>query len=177
MRPKLTRVSATRAKNQRKRATRGAKRSSSSATTDVVNGVRRLDRGLRLAAREVERVTGMSAAQLFVLEQLALEPATSIGHLASRTHTDRSSVSVIVDRLVAAKLVTRIQSSGDRRRAEVRITGAGRAVLDRAPTPPGELLIAGLKRMTPADVRRLGALLRTFNRILGFEEAPMLFED
>jgi DNA-binding MarR family transcriptional regulator len=146
-------------------------------TADVVNGVRRLDRGLRLAAREVERATGMSAAQLFVLQKLADQPAASIGHLASRTLTDRSSVSVIVDRLVAARLVTRVKASGDRRRAEVQITRAGRAVLERAPTPPGDLLVAALKRMSAVDVRSLGATLRKLNKVLGFEEAVMLFED
>jgi len=119
----------------------------------------------------------MSAAGLFVLEQLVAMPAASIGHLAERTLTDRSSVSVIVDRLVAERLATRVQSSGDRRRAEVRITKAGRAVLERAPTPPGEMLLAALRRMSASDVRRLGGLLRTLNRKLGFEDAPMLFED
>jgi len=159
------------------RSPRVRARPSRSDAAEVINGVRRLDRGLRLAAREVERVTGMSAAQLFVLEQLAAGPAASIGHLASRTLTDRSSVSVIVDRLVAARLVSRVQSSGDRRRAEVRITGAGRAVLERAPTPPAEMLVAALKRMSTADVRRLSVALRNLNQSLGFEEAPFLFED
>lgn len=143
----------------------------------MLNGVRRLDRGLRLAAREVERGTGMSAAQLFVLEQLAREPAASIGQLASRTLTDRSSVSVIVDRLVAARLVTRAKATGDRRRAEVRITRAGRDVLDRAPTPPGHLLLSALKRMPTSAVQDLGAALRLLNAELGFEEATLLFED
>jgi len=159
------------------RTTRLRTRPSRLNAGDVINGVRRLDRGLRLAAREVERATGMSAAQLFVLEQLAEEPAASIGDLASRTLTDRSSVSVILDRLVASRLVTRVQSAGDRRRAEVRITKAGRAVLDRAPTPPGQMLVAALKRMSASDVRKLGMMLRNLNQLLGFVDAPLLFED
>jgi DNA-binding MarR family transcriptional regulator len=142
-----------------------------------LNGVRRLDRGLRLAARNVERTTGMSAAQLFVLEQLAREPAASIGQLAERTMTDRSSVSVIVDRLSAARLVSRVTSAGDRRRAEVRITAKGRSALERAPTPPTDLLIDALTRMSRLQVRKLADGLRTLNGQLGFEDAGMLFED
>ncbi|HMC55272.1 MAG TPA: MarR family transcriptional regulator [Gemmatimonadaceae bacterium] len=164
-------------KSARRAAGSRASRPSRATTAEVVNGVRRLDRGLRLAAREVERATGMSAAGLFVLEQLVAEPDASIGDLAERTLTDRSSVSVIVDRLVAERLVTRVQSSGDRRRAEVRITKAGRRVLDRAPTAPAEMLVAALRRISASDVRKLGALLRTLNRKLGFEDAPLLFED
>ncbi|HJQ19399.1 MAG TPA: MarR family transcriptional regulator [Gemmatimonadaceae bacterium] len=152
-------------------------RSSRSATDLVLNGVRRLDRGLRLAARDVERVTRMSAAQLFVLEQLADASAPSIGHLASRTMTDRSSVSVIVDRLASARYVSRVTSSSDRRRAEVRITKAGLKVLERAPTPPAQLLLAALRRLPAPMVKKLGEGLRQLNGELGFEEAGMLFED
>ena len=159
------------------RKVRKVKKARPGATALVVNGVRRLDRGLRLAAREVERVTGMSAAQLFVLEQLAREPASSIGDLAARTMTDRSSVSVIVDRLAAKRLVTRVTSEGDRRRFEVRITRAGRTVLERAPTPPTDLLIAALESMPVARTRRLGEVLAALNAKLGFEEAGMLFEE
>lgn len=158
-------------------ASRSARGNARAATSLVLNGVRRLDRGLRLAAREVERVTGMSAAQLFVLAQLAVEPAASIGELATRTFTDRSSVSVIVDRLAAARLVSRVTSPGDRRRSEVRITRAGRAVLGRAPTPPGDLLLEALYRMPAADVKRFGRLLESLNAELGFKDAGMLFEE
>lgn len=161
----------------RSRPSRPARRNARASNSLVLNGVRRLDRGLRLAAREVERATGMSAAQLFVLAQLAVEPAASIGQLAGRTLTDRSSVSVIVDRLAAARLVSRAPSPNDRRRAEVRITRAGRAVLDRAPTPPGDLLIEALQRLPAGHVKRLGELLQALNAELGFEEAGMLFEE
>ena len=143
----------------------------------ALDGVRRLNRGLRLAARGVERATGMSAAQLFVLEQLASAPAASIGDLAERTHTDRSSVSVVVERLVARRLVTRVASEGDRRRSEVRITRAGMQVLRRAPMAPTEMLIRALGMMTPQTKRSLGKALQELNERLGFAEAAMLFED
>lgn len=160
-----------------KRRQTATPRSSRSAIELVLNGVRRLERGLRLAARDVERSTRMSSAQLFVLEQLSRKPAASIGELASRTMTDRSSVSVVVDRLAAAKLVSRVQSTGDRRRAEVRITKAGREVLQRAPLPPAHQLVSGLKRMRPAAVRQLGETLQQLNVELGFSDARMLFEE
>ena len=88
----------------------------------VLTGIRRLERGLRLAARTAERATALSAAQLFVLEKLAEAEASSIADLAARTHTDRSSVSAVIERLASAGLVRRSAAFQDRRRTEIRIT-------------------------------------------------------
>lgn len=144
---------------------------------DVLTGVRRLERGLRLAAREAERSTGVSAAQLFLLEKLADAPASSIADLAMRTHTDRSSVSVIVDRLAAAGLVKRAPSPDDRRRSETKITPRGHALLARAPVSPTAALVGALKRLPRAKVRQLAFALAALNEELGYSEAAMLFAD
>jgi len=143
----------------------------------ALDGIRRLNRGLRVAARGVERSTGMSAAQLFVLAQLSATTAASIGDLAEWTHTDRSSVSVVVDRLASRGLVSREAAAGDRRRAAVRITRAGMRLLRRAPRAPTELLVRALKRMPPATLRSLDRALRLLNERLGFTDVAMLFED
>lgn len=152
-------------------------RESKSAVSDVLSGVRRLERGLRLAARDAERATGLSAAQLFLLEKLAEAEASSIGDLAARTHTDRSSVSVLVDRLSAAGLVKRSPSSDDRRRSQTRITARGRSVLNRAPLSPTAALVRALTGMPAAKVRQLAAALAVLNDKLGYTKATMLFED
>jgi DNA-binding MarR family transcriptional regulator len=168
---------------RRSRATRfstpprtGARRA---AIITVVNGIRRLERGLRLAARHIETATRLSAAQLFVLEQLALAPAESLGSLAERTFTDRSSVSAVVDRLVALRLVSRQSSPRDRRRHRLRITAAGRRVLAAAPSPPAAQLIAALNRLRPAELSGLARGLARLNELLGLSAQParMLFED
>lgn len=139
-------------------------------------GVRRLDRGLRLAARQVERETGLSAAQLFVLEHLAAEAGLSLNELAERTFTDRSSVSAVVDRLVDAGLASRSADLEDKRRASIRITREGRAVLSRAPSAPTELLLRGLSRLSRAQLAALGRTLARLNDEMGFVAADMLFE-
>lgn len=139
-------------------------------------GVRRLDRGLRLAARQVERATGLSAAQLFVLEQLDDGAGLSLNELASRTFTDRSSVSAVVDRLVDAGFVRRSPDPDDKRRADIRITRSGRAVLARAPAAPTELLLRGLNRLSRSQLAALGRTLAVLNDELGFAAEAMLFE-
>jgi DNA-binding MarR family transcriptional regulator len=154
----------------------------STALSDVaaiIDEVRRLERGLRLRARAVAAATGASAAQLFVLEQLARGPALSLAELATRTLTDRSSVSVVVDRLVEAGYAARRLSRQDRRRLEVRITSAGRRILARAPASPTQRLLDGVARLTTRNRRSLRRGLAALNHQLGFADVhpTMLFEE
>ena len=151
-------------------------RSRRDATQDVLAGIRRLDRGLRLAARHVEKETGLSGAQLFALQHLGDAEPLSFNELAARTFTDRSSVSVVVDRLTEAGLVTRTTDPTDRRRARIRITARGRRMLARAPIAPTDLLLNALAKLPPSVVSALGRSLARLNDELGFTEADMLFE-
>lgn len=145
----------------------------------VLNGIRRLERGLRLAAHQVSAAARLSAAQLFILEQLADAPAESVNDLAARTLTDRSSVSALVDRLTALGLVERWPDADDRRRHRLRITAAGRARLAAAPAPPTARLIAALERLTPRELLGLARGLTRLNEVLGLatHPAPLLFDD
>lgn len=148
-------------------------------TAAAVDAVRRIFRALRNAAQQTQTQAGISAAQLFVLSALAEGPAPSLTELGERTHTDRSSVADVVERLADAGLVERSRSGEDRRRLEVRITPAGRALLRAAPRPPTALLIAGLEAMDDDALAGLAGGLATLTREMGLEAAPapMLFED
>lgn len=147
--------------------------------TVVINQIRRLERGLRLLAREVESSTGASAAQLFVLQQLAAGAPLSLRELSARTFTDPSSVSTVVERLVGAGLVSREAAASDRRRAEVRITSLGRKALAASPPPPAQRLVEAIGALSPTTRHELAAALGRLNRALGFDagSAKMLFEE
>jgi DNA-binding MarR family transcriptional regulator len=66
----------------------------------AIDAFRAIVQALRSASRDVERRTGVSAAQLFALHELALHSGASINELAAITYTHQSSVSVVVQRLV-----------------------------------------------------------------------------
>ncbi|HET7234180.1 MAG TPA: MarR family winged helix-turn-helix transcriptional regulator, partial [Longimicrobium sp.] len=151
----------------------------SAATTAAVDAVRRMFRTLRMAAQQTQQTAGISAAQLFVLSTLASGAASSLTELGERTHTDRTSVAGVVARLAAAGLVKRCRSRTDRRRMEVRITPAGRALLDRAPAPPTALLIAGMDALDDDTLASLAGGLGRLASAMGLEgaPAPMLFEE
>jgi DNA-binding MarR family transcriptional regulator len=145
----------------------------------VMDALRRLVRALRLSARAAEKTVGISGAQLFVLQALAAAPADSLGALAARTHTDQSSVSVVVRRLVERGLVARRHAITDARRIELALTAPGRAVLRRAPEPVQNRLLAALARLSPPRRR---VLARTLTEIADAavpagERPEMFFEE
>lgn len=120
------------------RTRRGAPDGGEPATTaSLLDALRALDRELRLLSQREESQAArdtLPPARARVLRVLAERPANSLAALAERTHTDPSSVSVVVQRLVDDGLVARTIGSDDRRRTELSITSAGRARLRREPT-------------------------------------------
>src|SRR5262249_5588713 len=88
----------------------------------VLDSLRRIVRSFRVSARAVEGRLGISAAQLFVLHQLAESDASSIDELAARTLTHQSSVSVVVARLAERGLVVRRTARDDARRTEIALS-------------------------------------------------------
>jgi DNA-binding MarR family transcriptional regulator len=114
------------------RPTRGASTAPAprAAATDeprtgaLLDALRALDRELRLQAGGP---SALPPAQARVLQELGRGPARSLGELAARLHTDPSSASVVVQRLVTLGLVARTPADDDRRRTELSLTAAGRA--------------------------------------------------
>jgi DNA-binding MarR family transcriptional regulator len=145
----------------------------------ILDAVRRLVRQLRLSDREAQLRVGLSAAQLYALSELGKTPAISLGELAERTHTDQSSVSTVVARLVDAGLVQRERAGEDARRLELSLTRAGRAALQKAPPVAQEALVDAIGRLPAAERKHFA---ETFERLLGGMGAdtarpPMLFEE
>jgi DNA-binding MarR family transcriptional regulator len=145
----------------------------------VMDALRRVVRDLRLSARDAERSAGISGAQLFVLQSLVEEPASSLNELAERTLTDQSSASVVVKRLADRKLVARKPSPIDARRIELSLTVAGKRLLARCPEPTQARLVRSLRRLSPGELSRLEVGLTALLREMRIENAPprMFFDE
>lgn len=136
------------------------------AVAGVLASMRAVVRDLRLAAREAEQRIGIHGAQLTVLQQLAVRPAKSLADLAERTQTDPSSASVVVSRLVDRGLVSRVASPADRRRVEIALTPAGRALVRRAPKQTSSRMAKAASRLPRRDLDALSRGLAAFVREL-----------
>jgi DNA-binding MarR family transcriptional regulator len=145
----------------------------------VLDHLRRIVRTLRESSRAAEARIGVTGAQLFVLRALAGDRPLSLNQVAARTHTHQSSVSVVVKRLVARRLVRRTVSTVDARSLELGLTARGRAVLARAPLAAQDRLIAGLEALSAKERRQLAAGLGRRVEAMGLAEAvpAMFFEE
>jgi DNA-binding MarR family transcriptional regulator len=146
---------------------------------EVLDGVRRLVRALRLSNSEAERRVGLSAAQVFVLQRIGGTRGLSLGEIAARTATDQSSVSVVVARLVARGLVSRRRSREDGRRLEISLTARGRRLLRRSPGLVQHRLVDAVRKLPGRERLRLARDLDRMVRAMGHGERvpPMFFED
>ena len=138
----------------------------------IMNSLRKVVRAIRVASHEAEASSGMSGAQLYVLQQLIEHPSASLREVAALTLTDQSSVSVVVGRLVLRKLVTRKTSKADARRVELSLTEKGRAQLRHASEPVQWRMMRSLRTTTPAELRTLRAVLARLVKDLGATGEP-----
>jgi DNA-binding MarR family transcriptional regulator len=144
----------------------------------VMNHLRRIVRALRVSARAAEKESGLSGAQLFVLQSLAEAPASSMSELAARTATDQSSVSVVVARLVQRGLVSRHEAKADARRFEIRLTAAGKMRRRRTPELVQARIVAAILALPRSSRAELARLLGELVARLDLDgEAEMFFEE
>src|ERR1700752_4178271 len=97
----------------------------SSDGRQIFTSIRRLVQYVRISGRALERQSGLTAAQLVALEELARAPGLSLAQLAERCCTDESSACVVVSRLVHRGLVNRVRAQDDARRVVLTTTEAG----------------------------------------------------
>jgi DNA-binding MarR family transcriptional regulator len=148
------------------------------ARTEAFQSIRALIDGLSRSARALERTTGITNAQLFLLQQLAESDGLSVNELAERVRTNQSTVSVVVSRLARAKLVRKARSKSDGRRIVLTLTPSAKRLLQEAPAPPTARLLVALRRLSVDDVQALARGLRVLVRALGLapRTARLLFE-
>jgi DNA-binding MarR family transcriptional regulator len=140
--------------------------------------VRALISALSHSARAVERSTGVTNAQLFLLQQLAGAESLSVNDLAARARTQQSTVSIVVARLVRAGLAAKRKSAADGRIAAISLTAKGRRLLAHAPASATSSLLDAIEALSDRDARALADGVRALVASLDLSPpaVTMLFE-
>lgn len=84
--------------------------------------------GLEKASKRMSGTIGVTGPQRLVLRVVGLFPGVSAGDLASVLHVHPSTLTGVLRRLVAQRLLRRDHDPLDRRRAILRLTGRGTRV-------------------------------------------------
>ncbi len=133
-----------------------------------------LDASVESVLRASRALVGVAARSLTVLPDdltlpqfralvfIAQHDATSSGALADALGVHPSSITRLVDRLVAKRLVARQNSAFDRREIRLTLTARGRSVVERVTRARRRDLTSILKHLSPADRSELTHALNVF---------------
>lgn len=115
----------------------------------------------RLAREQCARY-GITATQLNVLKLLQTVGDLSLSEVSKRMAATNSTVTGIIDRMTAAGLVLREQSTEDRRVWRISLTPEGRAMARKVDVAPWEILREAVMALPPAE---LGQLITTLAKV------------
>lgn len=116
--------------------------------------------------------TQLSSSTITALDRLAAEGPLRVSDLARREAMTQPGVTLLVNRLSDAGLAERVPDPTDGRAALVRITDAGRAVLDERHDLRAEILRARLSQLSDSDQRLLVDAVPALERLLDAEPRP-----
>ncbi|MBN2223411.1 MAG: MarR family transcriptional regulator [Deltaproteobacteria bacterium] len=108
---------------------------------------------------------GLTAAQAMVMRFLFDEDGITSKELGERTQLDSATLTGIIDRLEAQKLVVRAGNPDDRRAISVRLTEAGHGVAEKISRLSEEANRDFLKGFSDQEIEMLHKLLAAVRRI------------
>ncbi|MFP4683624.1 MAG: MarR family winged helix-turn-helix transcriptional regulator [Ectothiorhodospira sp.] len=135
----------------------------------VIRRLRVLYRALQGHSRRIHEECGVSAAQLWALWEVHLEPGQSVKDLSRRLCIHASTASNMLDKLERKGLLARRRAGRDQRVVRLYATSAGEALLDTAPAPAQGELNRALQALPPES---LGALEKGLGDLLDSMEIP-----
>lgn len=126
-----------------------------------------LDHRLQSASKGMAAAIGVTGPQRLVVRMVGRFPGVSAGGLSDLLHLHPSTLTGVLERLVAAGLLKRAQDPDDQRRARFRLTEKGRAI-DRRKQGTVEAATRRALRPVPLrDIEVAAAVLRRITEALG----------
>lgn len=123
---------------------------------NILKDLRIIFRAIQSHSRLVEKKSGLSSAQLWMLWELHNAPGLKVSQLASILSIHQSTCSNMLDKLEAKEFVYRKRISSDQRVVLLFLSEKGAEVLARAPKPAQGALTEALLRLPDATLLNLG---------------------
>ena len=136
------------------------------ATLDFMRLLWAIEHGLQKRSKRLKAQAGITGPQRLVLRIVSRYPGISAGDVARLLKLHPSTVTGILHRLVAARLLRRERHPADSRRVSLWITRLA-APHARPSSGPVERLVRGvLRRAAPSDITAARVLLTELARVL-----------
>ncbi|MDU8913503.1 MarR family winged helix-turn-helix transcriptional regulator [Aestuariicoccus sp. MJ-SS9] len=146
-------------------------------TDESLIALRRILRATELYARDLAHAVGLSPAQLRVLQIVDQKTSATPKALAKQMGVSQATVTSLVDKLVAQKLVERVPSELDRRQTNVVVTELGHSRLTDAPDALQQRYVRAFMKLADWEQAQLVSSLERVADMLdakGIDAAPVL---
>lgn len=110
---------------------------------------------VRQQFREVEKKSGVTGSQLWLLHEVANTPYIGVSELADHLSINPSTCSLLVEKLVTQGLVIKERSKEDQRRVGVCLTKKAQTILSKAPGPAKGILPEALQALSASALQAL----------------------
>lgn len=121
----------------------------------VVRHFRAIFRVLQTHSKMMERSSGLSTAQLWMLHAIAASPGIKVSELAAILVIHRSTCSNMLDKLERKALIYRERRKIDQRTVHLFTTQQGSDLLLQTPSPPQEILTLSLSNLSQKQLTNL----------------------
>jgi DNA-binding MarR family transcriptional regulator len=151
-------------------ATRTNPEATPAALPDVLQFMQRLwavVHGVARTSKRMKQDLGVTGPQRLVLRVVGLHPGMSAGELAVVLHIHPSTLTGVLQRLIAQRLLMRVEDARDRRRAVLRLTPRGKRVNVVAPGTVESAIAQALEEVTDRDRRATTRVLAHLAAHLG----------
>lgn len=139
--------------------------------------LRRILRVTELNARKLAQESELTTSQLLVLQHVSQRGSALPSEVARAVALKQATVTVVVNKLEDAGLVTRKRDTDDRRRVWIELTDAGRAALESSPDLLQHRFVKGFDGLEGWEQSMIIAALERVSALLDAEKvdaAPVL---
>ena len=107
----------------------------------------------------IKKKTGISGAQLWLLQEISDEDGVKVGDAAKRMSLKSTTVSNLVESLIELNLIQRFKDKNDQRVVRLSLTSKGKALIKKAPKPTRGFLPDSLKLLSKKELTDLNKSL------------------
>lgn len=102
---------------------------------ELLVALRKVIRAIDMRSRQLSKEVGLTGPQLLILQKVGKQTGVMVREIAEDINLSSATVTNILDRMEARKLVERIRSTQDKRKVGVFLTEEGSKALETAPLP------------------------------------------
>ena len=144
---------------------------------DVLVSLRRIIRAMDLHSKYLVKTTGLTTAQLLLMQTVQQGNGMTIGKLADQIHLSQATVTTILDRLAERGFIIREGSIQDKRKVHIKLTEKGESLVKDSPVPLQQHFIENFLKLNEWEQTTTLSTLQRIAFMMDAEEldaAPIL---